>query len=397
MEPASLVDRETVFALRSQLPGLDRCCYLNTGTLGPSPRPVTERLFELYRAWQEAGPGNPEVYRAASQASLVAKERIAAFLGVTPDELALTGNSTDGINLVAGGIQWRAGDEVVISDQEHPAGLLIWLHLRQTKGIRIRIARLSSESRSRNVEEVESLITSRTRLVALSHVSSMTGLRLPAREITEIAHARGIPILWDGAQSAGQFPLDLRSIGCDFYSVNGHKWLLGPIGTGALFVSRDALVELVPDRVGSGSEERYTYAEDGELVFPKTARRFEFATRCHPLWQAWPKALAFLEQVGLEAIRRRSLELSQRLRRGLAAVRGLTVVGPVEDERLMTGLVTCRLEGFSAEELYQALFTRFGVVTRPVAEMGAIRFSVAFFNTEEEIDQALRAVETLAA
>lgn len=389
------MDSRALAALRAQIPGLEESCYLNTATLGPSPRKVTERFFQLYRDWQEAGPGNPEVYEAAYTALGSVKERVARFVGVTADELALTANSTDGINVVANGIQWKAGDEVVISDQEHPAGLLIWLHLRQTKGIRVRIARLSSRSRSENVEEVESLITPRTGLVALSHVSSMTGLRLPARELTQAAHLRGVPILFDGAQSAGQFPLNLRDIGCDFYALNGHKWLLGPVGTGALFAGKNALVDLVPDRVGAGSPDDYAYAEDGHIRFPSTGRKFEFATRCYPLWQAWPEALDFLEAVGLETIRARGLELSGRLRRGLAGIPGVTVVGPARDD-LATAIVSFRLEGMPGTEVYKTLVHRFSVVSRPVVELDATRFSTAFFNTDEEVDRAVRAVAALA-
>lgn len=325
------MDAETLAALRAEIPGLDRSVYLNTGTLGPSPRRVTELFLSLYRDWQEAGPGNPEVYLREARAAAAAKERLAAFLGVKAPDLALTSNGTDGINIVARGIDWDAGAEVVISDQEHPAGLPIWLHLRQTKGVRVRIVRLSWESGPRNVEEVAARITPRTRLVALSHVSCMTGLLLPAREIVETAHSRGVPVLFDGAQAVGQFPLDLREIGCDFYAMNGHKWLLGPVGTGALYVSPEAFVELVPDRVGNGSAE------------------------------------------------------------------GVTVLGPARpaDEGLMTGIVSCRLEGLSGEEAYRALLERFGVVTRRVPELGAVRFSAAFFNTEEEMDAAVEAVAAL--
>lgn len=390
------MEPETVAAFRAEIPALTTSCYLNTGTLGPSPRPVTERLIQLYREWQEAGPGNPDVYHRAAEAATAAKEDIAAFFGVSGRDLALTGNGTDGINLVANGIQWRAGDEVIISDQEHPAGLLIWLHLRQTKGIRIRIARLSPESGPRNVEEVESLITPRTRLVAMSHVSCMTGLRVPARDITDAAHARKVPVLFDGAQAAGQFEIDLREIGCDYYATNGHKWLLGPAGTGALYVSPDALGELVPDRVGAGSAETWDYAAEGALHFRAGGGRFEFGTRLYPLYPAWAEALAFIGRAGLGAIRERGFALAGRLRRGLAAAPGVELIGPTGDQELMTALVSCRVKGLSGQELYEGLSGRFGVVSRPVAELGATRFATAFFNTEEEIDTAIRATEVLA-
>jgi selenocysteine lyase/cysteine desulfurase len=396
--PVSLTDPTSLRAIRAEIPGLDQAVYLNTGTLGPSPRGVTRRLFQLYETWQEAGPGNPKIYIGMAQASLAAKTPIAAFLGAQPDELALTGNSTDGINIVARGIDWKPGDEVIISDEEHPAGLLIWLHLRQTKGLRIRIARLDHVRAAKIVEDVTALITPRTRLVALSHVSSMTGLCLPAREITEACHAHRVPVLFDGAQAAGQFPLRIADLGCDFYAVNGHKWLLGPIGVGALYVAKGALVELVPDRVGGGSALNYTYAEEGEISFHPSARRLEFGTRCHPLWQAWPESLAFLGRIGLQGIQARGLALSQALRRGLAGLRGVTLIGPTPDgpPELLTAAVTCRLRGFTGEGLQEVLLDRFGLVTRPVSEHEATRFTCAFFNTEEEVVQAVRAMRILA-
>ncbi len=390
MDPAEIAQ------LRMDIPALRTSCYLNTGTLGLSPRSTSELFFRLCREWQDAGSGNPRVYEAAAAAAAKAKERIAAFVGATGSELALTGNTTEGVNIVANGLGLEPGDEVIISDQEHPAGLLIWLHLRQTTGIRIRIARLSPDDRSRNVEEVEALITPRTRLVALSHVSCQTGLRLPAREITETAHARGVPVLLDGAQSVGQFEVDLGEIGCDYYTLNGHKWLLGPPGTGALYVSSSALRRLVPDRVGGGSAERWDYAEDGDLVLHDHGGRFEFGTRLFPLYPAWAASLNLLERIGLRAVSERSLELAQRLRRGLEDIPGVEVLGPTRDPLLMTALVSCRLRGLTGRKVYETLLDRFNIVARPVDELDAVRFSTAFYNTEEEVDLALRALATLA-
>jgi len=385
LNPGRPLDREALAVVREEIPCLGRSCYLNTGTLGPSPRSVTDHFVSLYRRWQESGPGNPEVYMAAAEASRAAKERIGSFFGASGVDFALTGNSTDGINLVAGG------------NEEHPAGLLVWLHLRQTKGVRIRIAHLSPHSGPSIVEEVESLITPRTRLVAMSHVSCMTGLRVPASSITAAAHSHGVPVLFDGAQAAGQFHVDLGAIGCDFYALNGHKWLLGPVGTGALYVSPKAHVELVPDRVGDGAVEEHEYSEEGSLRFHSGPRRFEFGTRCYPLWTAWTEALDFLDRVGLGAVRERSLELAGRLREGLAGIAGVTPVGPGPDDapELRTGIVSCRIEGLTALDAYRTLLERFDVVTRPVLEINAVRFSTAFFNTEEEVDQAIRAVQSL--
>ena len=368
--------------------------YLNVGTMGPSPSPVHQAFLDAYQAWQDAGPGNPEVYHAAHGLMEPARQALAAYLGVAPDEVALTSNSTDGVNIVMAGLDWRKGDEVLTSDQEHPAVSVPWLNVQQRYGVVGRIFNLGS-----TVDEILSnfraQLSGRTKLVVVSHVSSQTGVRLPVAEMTALAHQVGALVCIDGAQACGQFPVNVAAIGCDFYTMNGHKWLLAPGGTGGVVIRRQALERLVPAVVGAGSNEPVDYRADRRLQFVPSARRFENATRNWALYAGLTAACAYIGTLGFENIEERGLGMSRRLQAELARIPGVSVKTPA-DPALSTGLVTWGISGWSGREQYDALLNRFKVCGRTVGELEAVRASCAFFNLEEEIELLLRSVATLA-
>jgi len=379
---------------RPDFPVLSTCIYTNTGTLGPSPTPVTQAFIDSYLDWQAKGPGRPAVYRQMHTDTDIVRAHLATFLNVTPGEIALTANSTDAINIVANGLDWHPDDEVIISDQEHEAGLFIWLWLQQRGRLRLRIAKLGPDARS-TLDNIAAKITPHTRLIAMSHVSCQTGVQVPAKEICEMAHAAGAQVMFDGAQATGQFPIDLRDMGVDYYAMNGHKWLLGPAGTGALYIRGDRLPELQPSWVGGWSEAAVRYAEDGYIEMLPDAHKFEYATRNFSLFVGLDRALSYLEGIGLDAIRARELYLTDIFASRLSQRRGIEVISPTE-ERSRTGLVSVKAEGIRAEDGVKALWERYRVVARPVKEYEAIRFSASFFNTPDEMIAAADAVAAMA-
>ena len=368
--------------------------YLNVGTMGPSPVPVHRAFLDAYQAWQDAGPGNPEAYHAAHALMEPARHALAAYLGVTADEVALTSNSTDGVNIVMAGLDWKKGDEVLTTDQEHPAVSVPWLNVQRRYGVVGRIFRLGA-----TVDEIltnfRAQLSGRTKLVVISHVSSQTGIRLPVAEISALAHQAGALVCIDGAQACGQFPVNVEAVGCDFYTMNGHKWLLAPGGTGGVVLRRQAMERLTPVVVGAGSNEPVNYLEERRLQFVPSARRFENATRNWALYAGLTAAFQYMGAVGFANIEERGLGMSRRLRAGLAEIPGVSVKTPA-DHALSTGLVSWGISGWSGQDQYDALLNRFKVCGRPVGELDAVRASCAFFNLEEEVDLLLRAVAALA-
>ncbi len=368
--------------VRADIPVLARCVFLNTGTLGPSPRPVTDAYLRAYTAWQDEGPGDPAHYQGRRSAIEAARADLAALLGVAADDVALTTNVTEALNCVFSGLPWQPGDECVISDEEHPAVFVPALHLRRL-GVRVRICPWE-----RWGEGLPGCLGPRTRLLCASHVSSMTGRILPAARVAEASRRAGALRCPDGAQAVGQLPIDVPALGCDFYAFNAHKWLLAPVGSAGLVVAPQAADVLTPAWVGAGSGE-VAYAEDGELSLAPGARRVEFATRNWAIGDGISAAVAYARAIGLERIAARQRALSANLAARLADIPGAAILGGGE-----TGIATAALRGHDGPAVQAALAAQ-GIITRSVRERGAVRFSCAYFNTEEEIARAAAAMAAI--
>ena len=240
---------------RALFPGLERVAYLNAGTFGPLARPTLEAMRAELEADGEHGRLGQQYFERVLDLREQLRERMAMLVGAEAAQVALTGSTTNGCNIVAAGLRLGAGDEVVTTDSEHP-GLLLPLH---ASGARVVVA-------APDPDALLAAVTPRTRLLALSHVLWTTGRVLPVHELRE---RTGLPILVDGAQSAGAIPLDVR--GLDFYTVSGQKWLCGPDSTGALVVADpDALDVARPSYFAQTSIE-----PDGSYVAREGAARFD--------------------------------------------------------------------------------------------------------------------------
>ncbi len=384
-------------AIRREIPATSRCIYMNTGSSGPCPKRVVDALVELERLQSVEGPCAPEVAEKLAACHASARQRIAGFIGAEPRDVALLQNTSEGVSTVAMGIDWREGDEVVISAFEHSTGFLPWFYLRDTKGIRVRIVGAegpSGEVRELTPHDVQPALTERTRLICMSHVAYCTGARLPVREIAALAAERGIPFLVDGAQAVGAIRADVREIGCDFYALPGQKWLLGPEGTGAFYCRREKLEELALRGVAwASTESRGIW--DGYRLRPDAAR-FELATTNVSTFAALGEAATLLSGIGMDKIEARIAWLCGHLKRELSRVPSVTVLTPAAPER-SAGLVAFSVQGLDPERVVQALFERWKIVSRSIPWPRAVRVSVHFFNTEEEIETLLRGVRALRA
>ena len=243
------------------------------------------------------------------------------------------------------------------------------------------------------LSRLDRTITDRTRLLCLSHVTTDTGTKLPAAEICKMAHDRGVPVAFDAAQSAGQFPIDLAEMDCDFYACTGHKWLLGGWGTGIFYLKREWVEKLQVSWTGSqaGTWDRDT----DELVFADSAHRFEFGGRHQVLYNAMGKALEFLDSTGLAEIEARVAVLTDRLKAGIAETNGATLRSP-ESSEFSTGIVTFSIDGLSGTDLNAQMLERWRVLGRPALKQSAMRLSTAFFTSDQEIDTVISAIGVIA-
>ncbi|MGE5653052.1 MAG: aminotransferase class V-fold PLP-dependent enzyme, partial [Bacillota bacterium] len=357
----------------------------------PAPKPVTQAFFDAYQSWHERGAGLAKHYEAMRDSVTdEVRAKLARFLGCDPDELAFTANCTEGMNIVASGLAWQAGDEVIITDQEHPANSFFWMYHHERLGVKVRILELCHDHEELLVR-FRKLLNPRTRLVAISHVTTTNGHILPIWEMVEATHQNGSLILVDGAHAVGQIPVNLHELRCDFYAMNGHKWLMGPAGTGAVFIRRDRLDLVSPVWVGDVKGHKFRYAEDGSLVLPHEARRHEFATRNWALIVGLGRAIDYVEEIGVDLIRSRVRMLADRLKQRLREVPGMKLLSPWDPDHSM-GLVTFEVEGHPGPQLYAQLEAR-GICPRYL--FNAIRVSIGYYTLQEELDAMVDAIKEI--
>ena len=383
-------------AIRKQLPATQKAIYLNTGWDGPSPLPVNEAITAQLEYEAQEGPTSPPVVERRRAIFAEAREAVASLLQVSPQEVTLTDNTTTGINIVINGFPWSPGDEILTCTLEHGSGLVPVYLAAQRHGLKTRIVSLDThDSAETIVTKFAEAFTSRTRLLSLSHIMYTTGLLVPMKELCALAHDHGALVLVDAAQSVGQMPLNLRELGCDFYALPGQKWLLGPDGTGALYVKEELIPHLEPVFVSAHAVTTYDHAGNYDPN-PAAIEKFELTTRSAPLFAGLSTAIRFLEEVGLEAIRERVLSLTQWVKDELTAIPGVTLYSPASPE-LSSALVTFGIDGQPPDEVKDTLWERHRIICRTISDPPSIRVSVNFFNTEAELKELLKAVATLAA
>jgi selenocysteine lyase/cysteine desulfurase len=365
---------ETGFLLS---PGL---AYLNTGTIGPCRRATIEAT---QTAW-EALEANPVAhYGRDAGASLIEDTRAVAaeFLGCDLDELALTTSTTSGMNAIAQGLRLAPGDRVLLTDQEHSGGLHCWQYLARYHGVHLDVIPIPrGEFRAAEiVAAMEKGIRPDTRVISVSHVLSSTGLRMPIAELAALAKARGVLCVVDGAQAVGAIRVNVRELGCHAYATSGHKWLMGPKGTGILFIARDVQPFIRPMAL----EESYRTSSNGTGVVNL------------PGLVGLGAAIRNLERADMLQVETHNLELRNTLADRLRAIDGLTLVSPPAGALASPLLTALLAERFNRATVSQRLLERHQVVIRPThAEFGfnGIRFSLHEFNTAQDVERAVDAV-----
>jgi len=386
--------REKLAALRAALPATRAGIYLNTGTCGPIPaesaaamRLAEERELALGRATRDA---HEELLDRMAEA----RGTLAAVLGTDMDSVALTHSTTEGIGLAVGTLDWRPGDRALTTNHEHPGVLGPLEAARDRHAVDVRVAEIGDggdDDRTLAALERE-LAEGSVRLVALSHVLWTTGAVLPVAEIVRRAHAHGAVVAIDGAQAGGAIPLRVDDLGAEFYAVPGQKWLLGPEGTGALIVRRDVAAASLP--AGRGYFSAATpYGVGREDLWPD-ARRFEVAGFHAPSLVGLARSVGWLAMyVGLSWAHVRAARLAHDAAIRLQGMPGVALVTP--PDRMAT-LVTFRLPGWPAERVAEELARRVFAIVRPIPGLDAVRLSVGFFTTDEELRRVLDAIAELA-
>jgi cysteine desulfurase/selenocysteine lyase len=377
---------------RDDFPALAGKVWFDNGTVSLTPAPVAEAVeADLRRIFLEGPPHvlQPGVEWPRRERTL---QRIAAFLGTSAPTIALMRGVSEAYQTVLRGIDWEAGDELIISDDEEAAVRLPSLHLGAERGVQVRRLPYSADPDD-VVRSLESLIGRRTRLIALSHVTTTMGWVYPIAELSAAANGRGVPLFADLAHSGGLMPYRLPELGCDLAGVLSYKWMFGPYASGALYVRPDALIEPALRYAGNRSE-RYIDPDHDRYELREDAARYQYGPWAWPLVHGWARALEYLSDIGVERIWRRTQSLVNRLHDGLADGPHVTVVSPRPP--LAGALVTFALPGASGPQARDVLLNEHRIRIKAIpGARNLLRASIPFFATDDEIDLLSRAVSDL--
>ena len=382
--------------VRNEFPITKDLIYMNNGTMGPSPRAVTERVTKRIEYVDRTGDYNGD-YEGLRQA-------IAALLNANSgDQIAFTHNVSEAISIVASGIDLQPGDEVLLTNQEHAGNAIPWLARKKRDGIVLNFVPLTDANGIAYTDDdflqrVSVAITPRTRAISMPHITCTTGQLLPIKRLTALAKEKatsnGAPIwfLSDGAHPPGMLETDVRDLGVHAYASCGHKWLCGPKGIGFLYIDRDLLQHVIPTWCGAEVDQYWGY--DGRLDFLPTASRYDFATQNFALFDGLHAAIDFMQAIGMDTIQARVEYLTGTLRDGLEsfASEKFHFLTPRSS---VTGITTIKLDKMNYKDFANTLLAKHKIRTRVVPEgsLDANRFSVHLYTSEEDVQTALRGMK----
>jgi cysteine desulfurase/selenocysteine lyase len=399
----SLLD---VKRIRKDFPILNEgVIYLDSAASSLTPEQVILKEMEFYRHYRaNIERGVHRLSQKASEEYEHAHEEVARFIGAPGSQhIAMLLNTTEGINLVANSLDWRKEDKIVTTVIEHHSNFITWLRVGNKHGTKIDVVR-SDPRGIFDMADFEKAIDDNTKLVAVTHVSNVLGCIVPIKEICEIAHSHGAKMLVDGAQGVPHIKTNVKDSGVDFLAFSGHK-MLGPTGSGGLYISEAELSSTEPLCIGGGT---IADVSIDDYVLAAPPMRFEAGTPAIAQVIGLGEACRYLSRLGMENVEAWDLKLANRLVDGLSGIDGVDVYGPL-DPKQRVGLVTFNVEGFNPHDVALTLDTEYNIAVRSghhcalplMKELfklneGNVRASTYLYNSLEEIDRLIEAVEKIS-
>ncbi len=387
-------DAEFWRAVRQQYVLEPELHYMNTGGLGPAAKPVLKAFTDSMHHNQTISEHEHHDFDGA-------REITAGFFGTEAAEICFTRNATEGNSIIAGGLKLAEGDEIIFENHAHPGGSGPWYNQVNRRGVVVKLFEPDTETMEGNLARISALITPRTKVIQISHVTAPTGILLPAAKIAKLAHAHGIWFHVDGAQSAGMFPFTMAEIGCDSYATSGHKWMGAPHETGILFIRKDRNDEVIPISAGSYTgpipmDKDHRLMAAGTMTYAKNATRHEYATRNVSSVLGVAAAVNFHDQVGRDRIAAHGRALAEQLREGLLKIPSIEILTPALPE-MSASIMGFRTPKITYTDLLGVLSSEHRFRLRPVSEQGlnSVRVSTHLFNSAQECELLLAAINDI--
>jgi cysteine desulfurase/selenocysteine lyase len=380
--------------------------YFDSTSSSLTPEQVLHKMLEFYHDYRaNVGRGIHKLSQKASEEYSKAQSKVADLLNAkSDDEIIMTKNTTEGINIVANGIRWKKGDKIVTSILEHHSNYVVWLRLKERYGVEVEVVMPQKPITHGRLDprDFEKTIDSKTKLVAITHISNVLGTVSPVKEITKIAHEQEALVLVDAAQSVPHIRVDVQKIGCDFLACSGHK-MCGPTGVGVLYMKDDVMDEVEPLTFGGGA------IEDVDIdcyKLNKTSKRYEAGTPPIAEVIGLGAAVDYLQKLSIKNIEDYEKELTRYMYKEFCGIPKVEVYGPEPEHKI--SIMAFNVGSLNSHDVALTLdvtaniMTRSGhhcalpLIKRIIKKDGLVRASTYFYNTREEVSKFTETVREIA-
>jgi len=373
-------------AIREKFMFQDGLIMMNNGTLGPMPKPVFNTLIKTFKV-QATSPVHAYTYIPRKKEEI--RSRIAAFINASPDEVAVVHNTTEGMNFVANGLDLKPGDEVLLSSMEHPGGTHPWKIKEARYGIKVTEVPIGLPPKSVDefVGHFKKAITPKTKVISVSHTVYISGLISPVKELSQMAHEKGLLVVADSAHGMGMLDLDMKELGVDFFTTSPYKWLGAPAGVGVFYVRKEVQDQLWPTITTSGWDR-------------PTARKYEtLGQQADALVIALGEAVDFQNYIGKARIEKRVKSLAGYFKQELKKIPGAKL-HTSEDLYISGGLTAFSIKGVEPRDIVDYVRQKYNIVIRTVGRPDrgtyGCRVSTHYYINHREVDQLLEGIKKIA-
>lgn len=382
--PAGQIDEKYWEMVKQQFAIAPDKLMVNAANLCASPYLVHDKVDQLSKDLAtDVSFQNRNKYAVLRKKAI---DAISHFLGVSNKEIGITRNTSEANNIVVNGLDFGPKDEVIIWDQNHPTNNVSWKHRAKRMGFNVVEIKMPQHPKSKEdlLKPIESAITPQTRLIAFSHISNVSGIKMPEKEICALANSKNIMTLIDGAQSLGFMNLNLNDIGCTFYSSSSHKWLMGPMENGVIYVNEAHQEKLWPNIIAAGWTPEYQSLDKKICVLGQ---------RNTPATAAMGDIIQFHKSVGKSNIEARVRQLCNSLKNGIReAIPSAQFVTPLKEE-LSGGVVILSIPGKDNKSIFEKLYNDYGIACAPT---GGIRLSPTINCILEDMERVVGALKSLS-
>jgi cysteine desulfurase/selenocysteine lyase len=381
--------------IRRDFPLIRKKVYMNNGAIAPIPISTIKSITDFLLKCSEDGPDSKIIYDYIVSLMKELRTRVSHMINCDPNEIVFTQSTTEGLNYVCNGLDWKKTDSIIVrgGPHEHYANYLPWLQLSKRKGVKINELEID-ENGYFDFMNLEKLAKKKnTKLITLSHALYNSGAIMPVEETGKIARENNILYCIDAAQTVGSIEVDVKKIGCDFMAFPGFKWLCGPVGIGIFYCSKNAGEILIPQFIGGESA---ILSDQKVIAYVESPQRFQTGFRNYPGVAGLESSLRYILRLGIANIHKKNIKIANILRSELIKIKGIKIYGP-EDEKARTSIIPFSSSNSDAKTLVDRLEQNEIMFAERDIGHGkkVVRASPHFFNSEEDVVRAVSYIKNI--